>query len=32
LKPQAAAYLEDKVLDAQVGTDGMAHFSLGVQG
>ena len=31
LEPLAAAYLEDKVLDAEVGTDGMAHFSLGVQ-
>jgi iron-sulfur cluster assembly protein len=32
LEPQAAAYLEDKVLDAQVDGDGKAHFSLGVQG
>jgi iron-sulfur cluster assembly protein len=32
LEPQAAAYLEDKVLDAQVDSDGQAHFSLGVQG
>ena len=31
LEPLAAAFLEDKVLDAQVGTDGMAHFSLGLQ-
>ena len=32
LEPQAAAYLEDKVLDAQVDSEGQAHFSLGVQG
>jgi Fe-S cluster assembly iron-binding protein IscA len=32
LEPQAAAYLEDKVLDAHVDSDGQAHFSLGVQG
>jgi iron-sulfur cluster assembly protein len=32
LEPQAAAYLEDKVLDAQVDREGQAHFSLGVQG
>ena len=32
LEPQAAAYLEDKVLDAQVDSDGQAHFSLDVQG
>jgi Fe-S cluster assembly iron-binding protein IscA len=32
LEPQAAAYLEDKVLDAQVDEQGNAHFSLGVQG
>ena len=31
LEPQAAAYLEDKVLDAQVDEEGMAHFSLGEQ-
>jgi iron-sulfur cluster assembly protein len=31
LEPQAAAYLEDKVLDAQIDGDGNAHFSLGVQ-
>ena len=31
LEPQAAAYLEDKVLDAQVDTDGNPHFSLGMQ-
>ena len=32
LEPQAAAYLDDKVLDAQVDQEGKAHFSLGVQG
>jgi iron-sulfur cluster assembly protein len=32
LEPQAAAYLDDKVLDAQVDSAGKAHFSLGVQG
>ena len=32
LEPQAAAFLEDKVLDAQVDSEGQAHFSLGVQG
>ena len=32
LEPQAAAYLEDKVLDAQIDSEGQAHFSLGVQG
>ena len=32
LEPQAAAYLEDKVLDAQVDEQGKAAFSLGVQG
>jgi Fe-S cluster assembly iron-binding protein IscA len=32
LEPQAAAYLEDKVLDAQIDEQGMAHFSVGVQG
>jgi Fe-S cluster assembly iron-binding protein IscA len=32
LEPQAAAFLEDKVLDAQVDSDGQAHFSLGMQG
>lgn len=32
LEPQVAAYLEDKVLDAQVDSEGKAHFSLGVQG
>ena len=31
LEPQAAAYLEDKVLDAQIDGDGNAHFSLGLQ-
>jgi iron-sulfur cluster assembly protein len=31
LEPQAAAYLEDKVLDAQVDEQGEARFSLGVQ-
>jgi Fe-S cluster assembly iron-binding protein IscA len=31
LEPQAAAYLEDKVLDAQVDADGKARFSLGMQ-
>jgi iron-sulfur cluster assembly protein len=31
LEPQAAAYLEDKVLDAQVDEQGQARFSLGVQ-
>ena len=32
LEPRAAAYLEDKVLDAQLDEQGKAHFSLGVQG
>jgi iron-sulfur cluster assembly protein len=32
VEPQAAAYLEDKVLDARVDKEGQAHFSLGVQG
>jgi iron-sulfur cluster assembly protein len=31
LEPHAAAYLEDKVLDAQIDSEGKAHFSLGVQ-
>lgn len=31
LEPQAAAYLEDKVLDAQVDSEGQPHFSLGMQ-
>jgi|SRR5215472_3068276 len=32
LEPNAAAYLEDKVLDAQIDTQGQAHFSLSAQG
>ena len=32
LEPQAAAYLEDKVLDAEVDAEGKPHFSLAVQG
>jgi Fe-S cluster assembly iron-binding protein IscA len=32
LEPQAAAYLEDKVLDAEVDNEGKARFSLGLQG
>jgi len=32
LEPQAAAYLDDKVLDAQIDNEGQAHFSLGMQG
>ena len=32
LEPRAAAYLEDKVLDAEVDSEGKAHFSLGLQG
>ncbi|HLK75666.1 MAG TPA: Fe-S cluster assembly protein HesB [Streptosporangiaceae bacterium] len=31
LEPKAAAFLDDKVLDAQVDQDGQAHFSLGLQ-
>jgi iron-sulfur cluster assembly protein len=31
LDPPAAAYLEDKVLDAQVDADGKVRFTLGVQ-
>jgi Fe-S cluster assembly iron-binding protein IscA len=31
VEPQAAAYLEDKVLDAQVDAQGNPHFSLGMQ-
>ena len=31
LEPQAAAFLEDKVLDAEVDADGKPHFSLAVQ-
>jgi Fe-S cluster assembly iron-binding protein IscA len=29
--PQAASYLDDKILDAQVDEAGNARFSLGVQ-
>jgi iron-sulfur cluster assembly protein len=32
LEPQAAAYLDDKVLDAQMDEQGRAHFTLGDQG
>ncbi len=31
LEPQAAAYLDDKVLDAQLDEQGKAHFMLGEQ-
>lgn len=31
LEPHAAAYLEDKVLDAQVDNAGNPHFTLGLQ-
>jgi Fe-S cluster assembly iron-binding protein IscA len=31
LEPAAAAYLQDKVLDAQVDAQGNARFSVGVQ-
>ena len=31
LDPPAAAYLDDKVLDAQVDTQGQVHFTLGTQ-
>ena len=31
LDPPAAAYLEDKVLDAEVDTEGRVRFTLGVQ-
>lgn len=31
LEPQAAAYLDDKVLDASVDNQGMARFSLAMQ-
>jgi Fe-S cluster assembly iron-binding protein IscA len=31
LDPQAAAYLADKVLDAEVDTQGKVRFTLGVQ-
>ena len=32
LEPQAAAYLDDKVLDAQVDEEGMTHLLLATQG
>ena len=32
LEPEAATYLEDKVLDAQVDQEGQPRFSLAVQG
>lgn len=32
LEPQAAAYLDDKVLDAQVDEEGMTHLLLVTQG
>ena len=32
LEPQAAAYLDDKVLDAQLDEQGKARFTLGTQG
>ncbi len=32
LEPFAAAYLQDKVLDARVDEQGNAHFTLGMQG
>ncbi len=32
LEPQAAAYLDDKILDAQVDQQGNPQFSLGMQG
>ncbi len=32
LEPQAAAYLDDKVLDAQLDEHGEAQFTLGTQG
>jgi Fe-S cluster assembly iron-binding protein IscA len=32
LEPQAAAYLDDKVLDAQFDAEGQTHFSIGLQG
>jgi len=32
LEPQAAACLDDKVLDAQVDEEGMTHFLLAAQG
>ena len=31
LEPQAAVFLEDKVLDAEVDAEGKPHFSLAVQ-
>jgi iron-sulfur cluster assembly protein len=31
LEPQAAAFLDNKVLDAQLDSSGLAHFSLGDQ-
>jgi Fe-S cluster assembly iron-binding protein IscA len=31
LESKAAAFLEDKVLDAQVDQEGQAHFSIGAQ-
>ena len=31
LEPRAAAYLQDKVLDAQVDSEGQPQFSLGMQ-
>lgn len=31
VEPQAAAYLDDKVLDAQIDAEGTARFSLGEQ-
>ena len=31
LEPQAAAYLEDKVLDARIDEEGNAHFTLAAQ-
>ena len=31
LEPQAAVYLDDKVLDAQLDEQGKAHFTLDMQ-
>lgn len=31
LEPQVAVYLDDKVLDAQIDSEGQPHFSLGMQ-
>jgi iron-sulfur cluster assembly protein len=31
LDPQAAAYLDDKILDAEVDAQGKVHFTLGMQ-